>query len=393
MTIIPKTHPDDPADAITSLWLSILYILTVTAFSWYIILVVWLFISSPDWQDPDPTLITDIIPYDVSDILDRSSGSIGIFSHLMLCVILPLQLPGWWAIWKTSRTLQSLPGKTKHLSLVVLQRVAWAAAVAYLWLIIGIGVAVCGFEIYLAILNPQFTWIKPENAGITDTFWMIGETLRLLTMIVLIQLPGWWGLWFLNRPTSPLPIPNDLRWQRWRKGATLYLWGSTAITMIIITIRVGFFLYDEFLAPGHVFKIFDMDLVEFFFLVFFVLLVVSGAILYVMSVILLVQSPGWLVMAWLEKWRRQAAGIPKPHIRPLRLLQGVAIGYLTMVITARITWWFRLEYVDNHDFEDAFTPDLTPVLDALLWAQIPGWIALCLWLAWWLNQSRKQLVS
>ncbi len=384
MTIIPKTHPDDPADAITSLWLSILYILTVTAFSWYIILVVWLFISSPDWQDPDPTLITDIIPYDVSDILNESLENLSIFALFIFVATLPLQLPGWWAIWKTFRTLQSLPGKTKCPSLVVLQRVAWAVAVAYLWFTIGVGVAVCGFDIHLAILNPQFTWMKSEDMKISDAFPIIGRALWLLATIAFIQLPGWLGLWFLNRPASP--IPNDPRWQRWRKGAILYLWGSTILCVVVIAVYWGLERYQYLIESGR--NLYN-SLGLLVFLVTTLITTITHTI-YVLPVLFLVQSPGWLVMAWLEKWRRQAAGIPKPRIKPLLLLQGIAIGYLAMIIAVLITWWLRLEYVDNHDFEDAFTPYLTPVLDALLWAQIPGWIALCLWLALWLNQARKQ---
>ncbi len=384
MTIIPKTHPDDPADAITSLWLSILYVLAVTVIGGTIFRMYLLGLIEPDIYDPTP--ITDIISYDIAGILDESINVFVIFSFLMLCFILFPQLPGWWAIWKTSRTLQSLPGKTKHLSLLILQGIAWIVAVAYLWFPIGVGGAVCGFEVYLAMLNPQFTWIKPENTGVGDLLWNMGQALWLLAAVTCIQLPVWWGLWSLNRPASP--IPNDPQWQRWHERAVRYLKASTVITVIaaaLIFSYRGLKRYQEFIASGG-----ELD-ISFGLFVLFVRTII--AMIYVLPILFLVQLPGWLVMARLEKWRRQAAGIPKPHIKPLRLLQGIAIGYLAMVITARITWWVRLEYVDNHDFEDAFTPHLTPVLDALLWAQIPGWIALCLWLAWWLNQARKQFVS
>ncbi len=384
MTTNLHTDADDTPDAVTSLWLSVFYILSVTIVGGIIAVGFLLLLTTPDTDSH--ILITDIIPYNGVDILDESINVFVIFSFLMLFVILFPQLPGWWAICNTSRTLQSLPGKTKPPSLLVLTRIAWIVAVGYLWAIIGVGIAACGFEVYLAILNPQFTWIKSENAGIGDLLWNMGQALWLLAAVTCIQFPGWRGLWCLNRPASP--IPNDPQWQRWHKGAVIYLKWGTVITVVVAACIFGYQglkHYQEFIASGG-----ELDISWGVFLIFYHTII---TIIYILPIVLLVQSPGWLVMAWLEKWRRQAAGIKKPRIRPLRLLQGIAIGYLAMIITARITWWFRLEYVDNHDFEDAFTPHLTPVLDALLWVHIPGWIALFLWLAWWLNQSRKQLVS
>ncbi len=380
----------DPSDAAISLWLSIFYIVAVTAFGWYMVLGMWLFLSLFDPEDPDPTLVTDIIPYTVHGILSDNLFSLGLFVFFMLFIIVPLQAPGWWVIWKNIGKLRSLPRNLP--SLIGLRRFAWAAAVAYLWAIIGVGGAICGFHIYLATLNPDFIWSTAENSSITDTLLIIGKILWLPAMIALIQFPGWLGLWWLNRSTSPMP--DDPRWRRWHKGAVIYLKWSAIITVMIMMINAAIPLYGEFgkfSVSDLMVKILDMSAVELFALIPVSWFIFSMVMAYVISVVFFIQSPGWLVMAWLEWKKRQLARVINPSIEPLRLLQGAAIGYLAMVTAAWITWWFRLEYVGNHDFEDMLTPYLTPVLDGLLWAQIPGWAALCLWLALWLNQRQRTL--
>ena len=374
--------PDHPSDMVTPLWLSLFYLLGVTAVGGFIAGVFLLLLMLPDTDNPNPTLITDIIPYNVGDILDGSINAFVIFSFLMFFVILPLQLPGWLSMWGTVRKLHSLPRKIQSLSMIVSCGVARAVAVAYLWAIIGVGVAACGFDIYLAILNPNFAWINPDNTGIGDIFLIIGKALWLLAVVICIQLPVCLGLWYLNRPAPP--IPDDPRWHRWRKGAVMYLkWGTTITVVAAICIfgYWGFEHYQEITESGR-----ELDI---FFGMFVLFTRTVVAIIYVVPIVFLAQLPGWSVMAWLESKKRQTAGIPKTPINALHLLKGTAIGYLAMITTAIPTWWFRLEYVNTYD-RDIFTPYLTPVLGGLLWAQIPGWIALLLWLAWWLAVRLKR---
>ncbi len=376
----PQSNPDHPSDAVTSIRSSILYLLGVTAFGGVFAGGFLLFLMLPDTDSPPP-LITDIIPYTIGDIFNDSINIFVIFAFLMLFIIMPLQLPGWRSIWKTCRIVQATPGGTP--SLIGLRRVAWAAAVAYLWAVIGVGVSILGFDIYLAMLNPDFTWINPGKAGISDILLIIGQALWIMAAVICIQFPGWLVLWLLNRSTSPMP--DDPRWQRWRKGAVIYLKWS-AIATVVAAVCVfgywGFERYQALMASGY-----ELD-IGFGLYILFARTII--AVIYVLPIVLLVQLPGWLVMAWLEQQRRQRTKIPQTRINSLRLLQATAIGYLAMIIAAIPTWWLRLEYIDNYD-RDMLIPYLTPVLDGLLWAQIPGWAALCLWLALWLNQRQRTL--
>ncbi len=381
-----NTPQIDPSDAVTSIRFSILYILAVTvAIGCVLLIFSWL----STWaysDDPDPTLVTDIIPYTVNDILSDNLFNLGKFVFFVLFIIMPLQMPGWWVIWRNIGKLRSLPGITHLPSLIVSRGMARAAAVAYLWAVLGVGVAILGFDIYLAILNPDFTWINPDKAGISDILMIIGKILWLPAMIALIQFPGWLVLWWLNRP----PLPDD---PRWRKGAVIYLKWSAIITVMIMMINAAIPLYGEFgefSVSDLISKMLDMSAVELFALIAVSWFIFSMVIAYVISVVFFIQSPGWLVMAWLEQRRRQRTKIPQTRINSLRLLQGVTIGYLAMIIAAIPTWWLRLEYIDNYD-RDMLTPYLTPVLDGLLWAQIPGWAAFSLWLALRLNQKQRTL--
>ncbi len=370
----PRTNP---SDVVTSLWLSILYLLGVTLVAGGMIVVICLFSVVILTASDDPTLITDIIPYTIGDIFNESINIFIVFAFLMLFIMMPLQLPGWWVIWKNIGKLRSLPGDTP--SLIVSRGMARAAAVAYLWAVIGVGVSIFGFDIYLAILNPDFTWINPDKAGISDILLIIGQALWLMAGVICIQSPVLWGLWSLKRPLSPLP--DDPRWRRWRKGAVIYLKWSAAITIMIMAVYWGVNRYKVFMTSKGEFEISDLFIgplglvVGFFYIIFFTLHA---------------QLPGWLVMAWLEWKKRQLARIINPPMEPLRLLQGAAIGYLAMITAATPTWWLRLEYINNYD-RDMLTPYLTPVLDGLLWAQIPGWAAFSLWLALRLNQKQRAL--
>ncbi len=358
------------------LWLSALYILGITVVAGVAGFAIFFILPSLPILDPDnpyPEPIKDIIPYDVGNVISDIMIPLNVVFFFVLFVILPLQLPGWLAIWGAVCKLQSLSEGIKVRSLIVLRRVAWAAAVAYLWAITGIGGAICGFYIHLAILNPDFIWIRPENVEMGHILLIIGKILWLPAMIALIQSPGWLGLWWLNRP----PIPDD---PRWRKRAVIYLKWSAALCVIVTTVYLGLQLY-EYLETSER----ELDIIVIIKGLFFLIL----AVLVTISIILFAQLLGWLVLAWLERRQRPLARIVNPPIEPLRLLQGAAIGYLAMITAAWITWWFRLEYVGNHDFEDMLTPYLTPVLDGLLWAQIPGWIAFLLWLVLWLNQKRR----
>ena len=64
----------------------------------------------------------------------------------------------------------------------------------------------------------------------------------------------------------------------------------------------------------------------------------------------------------------------------LRLVAGAVIIYLAAIHTATMTWAFRSEYLDIYMDYDDLLPHLAPVSDGLLFAWIPGWGVLALWL-------------
>ena len=77
--------------------------------------------------------------------------------------------------------------------------------------------------------------------------------------------------------------------------------------------------------------------------------------------------------------KRQVAGI-KMTGNTLRLVAGAVIIYLAAIHTAIMTWAFRSEYLDRYMDHDDLLPYLVPVSDGLLFALIPGWGGLALWL-------------
>ncbi len=371
----PRTHPDHLSSIILFLWLTALYLLGATAVGGSIVFIFLQFSIVTEISNYSSTVVMTLLPMDLGDILTNVIAILVTVIFFMLVIILPLQLPGWLIIQASVGKLRSLPKDIKFSSLFVLRWIARLAAIAYIWAVVGSVFASCGFSIELATLNRNFTL---GIGDINDIFLSISKVVLLLVILVFAQLPGWFGLWYLRQPSSSLPITDDRLWQQ---RTAKYLRTSTTIAIIAMAGYWGYELIKIAVSPEHELTILNVLSV-----------LVTGGI-GMMAILLFAQIPCWLVMGWLEQQQRQATIVPKTAIDPLQLLSEVTIGYLATIFGAGVVWWFELEKFGHYDIHNIFISRLPPVLDALLWAQIPGWIALFLWFALWLNQARKQLVA